>query len=103
MALKKTGVSLGLAVLVAIGSIALLLNLQHTPCEQRAPLTVVATIAAFVIALCVRQFAQPMSTASRNLVLAALLIAAACLFADARFVIEYRGICNAPIIDSPQQ
>lgn len=97
MALKKTGVAIGLAVLVGIGSAALLFDLQHMPCEQRAPLTVLATLAAFVIAFCVRQFSGTPSRSSRNVILAALFIAAACLFADARFVLEYRGICNAPL------
>jgi hypothetical protein len=112
MALKQSGVALGLAALVGMGSAALLLNQQRMPCEQRPPLTVMATLAAFVIAFCLRQFSgarfaggqssgEPSgaarSRASRNLLIAALLIAAACLFADARFVLQYRAICNAPL------
>ena len=97
MALNKTGVAMGLAVLVGLGSAALLLDLQHMPCEQRAPLTVLATLAAFMIAFCVRQFSASLSRTSRNVLLAALFIAAASLFADARFVLQYRGICSAPL------
>ena len=96
--MKKSGVALGLAVLVAIASVTLLLNLQHTPCEQRAPLTVVATLAAFVIALCLRSFTTVNTRGSRYSLIVALLIASACLFADARFVIQYRAICNAPFL-----
>jgi hypothetical protein len=96
--MKKSGVALGLAVLVAIASVTLLLNLQHTPCEQRAPLTVVATLAAFVIALCLRSFATVNTRSGRYALTVALLITAACLFADSRFVIQYRAICNAPFL-----
>ncbi|HVJ09837.1 MAG TPA: hypothetical protein VM554_15775 [Acidisarcina sp.] len=97
MTLKKSRVALGLAVLVGLGSASLLLNLQHQPCEQRAPLTVMATLGAFVIAFCLRQFSGSLSSGSRNILLAALLLAAACVFADARFVLQYREVCNAPL------
>ena len=96
--MKKSGVALGLAVLIAIASVTLLLNLQHTPCEQRAPLTVVATLAAFLIALCLRSFATVNTRNGRLTLIVALLVASACLFADARFVIQYRVICNAPFL-----
>ena len=96
--MKKSGVVLGLAVLVAIASVTLLQNRQHMPCEQRAPLTVVATLSAFVIALCLRTFATANTRGSKSALMVALLIASACLFADARFVIQYRAICNAPFL-----
>ena len=96
--MKKSGVALGMAVLVAIASVALLVNLQHTPCEQRAPLTVVATLAAFVIALCLRSFAAVNTQGSKYALIVALLIASSCLFADARFVLQYRAVCNAPFL-----
>lgn len=95
--MAKAGVALGLAVLAGMGSTALLLSPQHTPCEQRAPLTVLAMLAAFVIALCIRQFAGAISRAARIILITALLMAAACLFADARFVLQYRDLCNAPL------
>jgi len=97
MALKKSGVALGLATLAALGSVALLMNTRHMPCEQRAPLTVMATLGAFVMAFCFRQFGEGLSRAARNVLIVALLIAAACVFADARFVLRYRAICNAPM------
>jgi hypothetical protein len=96
--MKKSGVALGMSVLVAIASVPLLLNLQHTPCEERAPLTVVATLAAFVIAFCFRSVASVDTRSGKFLLLAALIIAAVFLFADARFVLEYRAICNAPFL-----
>src|SRR5271165_318218 len=97
MALKRPGVALGLAVLVGMGSATLLLTQHHMPCEQRAPLTVIAGVAAFVIAFSIRQFGTAVSRVSRGMLFAALLIAAVSLFADARFVFEYREICNAPL------
>jgi len=96
--MKKSGVALGMSVLVSIASVVLLLNLQHTPCEQRAPLTVVATLAAFVIAFCFRSFSGVNTSAGRYTLIVALMIASACLFADARFVVVYRDICNAPFL-----
>lgn len=103
MSFKRSGVALGLATLVGMGSATLLMNPHSMPCEQRAPLTVMATLAAFVIAFCIRQFGSgqsgsPISRTSNILLIAALLIAAICLFADARFVLEYRDICNAPLL-----
>jgi len=96
--MKKSGVALGMSVIVAIASIVLLLNLQHTPCEQRAPLTVVATLAAFVIALCFRSFSTVNTPAGKYMLIVALIVASASLFADARFVVAYREICNAPFL-----
>jgi hypothetical protein len=96
--MKKSGVALGMAVLVAIASVPLLLNLQHTPCEERAPLTVVATLAAFVIAFCFRSVSAVDTRTGKVMLIVALVITSACLFADARFVLEYRAICNAPFL-----
>ena len=97
MALKKSGVALGLSTLVALGSATLLMNSRHMPCEQRAPLTVMATLGAFVMAFCFRQFGEGVSRSTRNLLIVALLITAVCVFADAQFVLQYRTVCNAPL------
>lgn len=64
-------------------------------CNRLAPLTVLATIAAFLMAICFRQMGQHKETSQRWFLLVCLLIAAATLFSDFRYVRRYRGICDS--------
>jgi len=63
-------------------------------CESLAPLTILATLAAFLISVCFRQMARHPGRNSRWFLAACLLIAAATLFSDFRFVRRYRGFCR---------
>jgi hypothetical protein len=63
-------------------------------CNRLAPLTVLATIAAFLISICFRQMARHKERSQRWFLLVCLLIAAAALFSDFRYVRHYRGICD---------
>ena len=117
MARIKSGAlgTLVIALLVAAASAWLGLRSNGVYCDQLAPLTVLATLSAFVMALCFRQLATAHTggappagfrnklAASRlrggpptryRQLFAALLIAAITLFGDAHFVVKYHGFCN---------
>ncbi len=83
-----------LALLTAGGSAWLMLRSAAIHCDSLAPLTVLATLAAFLISICFRQMGRFPDRRSRLLLLACLLIAAATLFADFRFVRRYREFCD---------
>jgi hypothetical protein len=63
-------------------------------CDALAPLTVLATLAAFLISVCFRLMARRADRRSRWFLFAIILIAAATLFADFRFVRRYRTFCE---------
>lgn len=64
-------------------------------CSRLAPLTVLATIAAFLMAICFRQMARFPERTLRWFLVACLLLAVASLFTDFRYVRRYRGICSS--------
>lgn len=64
-------------------------------CGRLAPLTVLATIAAFLMAICFRQMAQFKERSQRWLLAGCLLLAVVSLFTDFRYVRRYRGICDS--------
>ena len=63
-------------------------------CNRLAPLTVLATIAAFLMSICFRQMATHKERTQRWFLLVCLLVAAATLFSDFRYVRRYRGFCD---------
>jgi hypothetical protein len=63
-------------------------------CNRLAPLTVLATLGAFLMAICFRQMAQHKERASRWFLAVCLVMAAATLFTDFRYVRRYRGLCD---------
>jgi hypothetical protein len=83
-----------MALLVAGASAWLIGNTAEIRCDHLAPLTVLATLAAFLISVCFRQMGRYPDRRSRWVLLAWLLIAGATLFADFRFVRHYRGFCD---------
>jgi len=64
-------------------------------CNKLPPLTILATLAAFIIATCFRQMARHPERSQRWFLLIWLVIAAATLFADFRYVRRYRGVCDS--------
>ena len=64
-------------------------------CSHLAPLTILATLAAFIIAMVFRQMARHPDRAHRWFLAIWLIIAAATLFADFRYVRRYRELCNS--------
>ena len=64
-------------------------------CNTLAPLTILATLAAFIIATCFRQMARDSDRSHRWFLVVWLLIAAVTLFADFRYVRSYREVCNS--------
>lgn len=63
-------------------------------CDSLAPLTVLATLAAFLMSVCFRQMGRFKDRRSRWFLFACLLIAAAALFTDFRYVRHYRDFCD---------
>lgn len=63
-------------------------------CDSLAPLTVLATLAAFIISICFRQMGRYPDKRDRWILLVWLLIAAGTLFADFRYVRKYRAFCD---------
>jgi phosphoglycerol transferase MdoB-like AlkP superfamily enzyme len=63
-------------------------------CDRLAPLGVVATLSAFIIALAFRQLGRAGTRAKRWQLALALLLAGGTLFGDIRFVAKYRNPCN---------
>lgn len=78
-------------MLVAAGSAWLMRG--PVQCDLLAPLTVLATLAAFLISVCFRQMSRFSDRRSRWILAVCLLIAAATLFVDFRYVRRYRGFC----------
>jgi hypothetical protein len=64
-------------------------------CNRLAPLTILATVAAFLMSMCFRQMARHKERSQRWFLFVCLLIAAATLFTDFRYVRRYRGICDS--------
>lgn len=62
-------------------------------CNRLAPLTVLATLGAFLMAICFRQMARFKERSSRWFLVVCLVLAAATLFTDFRYVRRYRGVC----------
>ncbi|HTW45230.1 MAG TPA: hypothetical protein VMD58_06760 [Acidobacteriaceae bacterium] len=62
-------------------------------CNRLALLTVLATLGAFLMAICFRQMGQHKERASRWFLVACLVMAAVTLFTDFRYVRRYRGLC----------
>jgi len=58
-------------------------------------LTILATLAAFIIAMVFRQMARHPDRAHRWFLAIWLIVAAATLFADFRYVRRYRELCNS--------
>jgi hypothetical protein len=87
-------ITVGIALITAGGSAWLILRSSAIRCDSLAPLTVLATLAAFLISICFRQMGRFPDRRSRLFLLACLLVAAATLFADFRFVRQYRDFCD---------
>lgn len=84
----------GAIALIAAGGSAWLMRTPEIHCDVLAPLTVLATLAAFLISICFRQMGRYPDKRSRWLLFVCLLIAAGTLFADFRYVRKYRDFCD---------
>ena len=82
------------AIFVACASIYLISGTSAIHCDSMAPLTVIATMAAFIISVCFRQMGRFPEPRSRWFLFACIIVAGATLFADFRFVRQYRGFCQ---------
>ena len=74
-------------------------------CNRLPPLMVLATLAAFLIALVFRQMARHPDRSHRWFLTIWLVVAAATLFADFRYVRRYRDLCISlqQELESPRQ
>lgn len=89
--LLLTGV---LAVFTAAASVWLMRSTTAIDCDALAPLTVLATLSAFLISVCFRLMGRLPDRRSRWFLTVCLLIAASTLFIDFRYVRRYRGVCG---------
>ncbi len=64
-------------------------------CNRLAPVTVLATLAAFIMSLCFRQMTRHKERSERWFLAICLLIAAITLFSDFRYVRRYRDLCDS--------
>lgn len=64
-------------------------------CNHLMPLTVLATLAAFLMALCFRLMGQHTDRTQRWFLAGCLLLAAITLFSNFRYVRRYRGVCTS--------
>jgi len=83
-----------LSVLIAAASAWLALGAEGIYCDRLPSVTVCAMLAAFAIALCFKLVPKASGNLHKWLLAASIFVAAATLFADARFVLKYRGICS---------
>lgn len=83
-----------LALLAAGASAWLTLGSAAIHCDSLAPLTVLATLSAFIISICFRQMGKFTDKRSRWLLFVFLLVAAGTLFGDFRYVRRYRDFCD---------
>jgi hypothetical protein len=92
---KKARIVVTAAIaLITAGASTWLMRTPEIHCDVLAPLTVLATLAAFVISICFRQMGRFPDRRSRLILLVCLLVAAGTLFADFRYVRRYRGFCD---------
>lgn len=91
---SRSLVPLILSVLIAAASVWLAHSSGEIYCDRLPSMTVCATLAAFAIAMSFRQVPKATDKAQKWLLAVAIFIAAATLFADARFVLRYRGLCS---------
>jgi dolichol kinase len=80
--------------LLTAGASWWLIGRKTIQCDSLAPLTVLATLAAFLMSVCFRQMGRHKDRRSRWFLFVCLLIAAAALFADFRYVRHYRDFCD---------
>lgn len=84
----------GFLALLTAGASAYLVLQPGIDCNHLAPLTVLATLAAFLISICFRQMSRHSDKRRLGVLLVFLLIAAATLFEDFRYVRHYRDFCD---------
>lgn len=84
----------GISVVAAVCSASLIGGSSAIYCNSLPELTVLATLAAFLISVYIRQMGRYSDRRSRWILFFCLLIAAGTLFADFRFVRRYRGFCQ---------
>ena len=88
-------VALALMVLgVAGASDWLMLSSHGVDCNRLSPLTILATVAAFLISICVRQMGRFKESRTRWFLLVCILVAGATLFSDFRYVRRNRELCD---------
>ena len=83
-----------LALVTAGASAWFMRGSASVQCDSLAPLTVLATLAAFLISIGFRQMSRFPDRRSRWILFVCILVAGATLFADFRYVRRYRDFCD---------
>jgi uncharacterized membrane protein YoaK (UPF0700 family) len=93
--LKRSRIYLtGTIAVFCAGASAWLTHEAVLHCDSLAPLTVLATVSAFLISICFRQMGRFPDKRSRWTLLIFMLVAAGTLFTDFRYVRKYREFCD---------
>jgi hypothetical protein len=90
----RLAVTGGITLLTAMASGWFMLHSPAIYCDSLAPLTVLATLAAFLISICFRLMGRFPARRDRWFLLACVLIAGATLFVNFRYVRKYRTFCD---------
>ncbi|MFZ0632391.1 MAG: hypothetical protein WA399_17780 [Acidobacteriaceae bacterium] len=84
----------GMTLLTAIASGWFIYHSPAIYCDSLAPLTVLATLAAFLISIAFRLMGRFPAKRDRWFLFACVLIAGATLFVNFRYVRKYRTFCD---------
>ncbi|MFT4114195.1 hypothetical protein [Silvibacterium sp.] len=71
------------------------LRLPGLACNHLTPLTVLATLSAFLISICFRQMARYKERPQRLILAGCMVVALLALVLDFRYVRQYRDRCDA--------
>lgn len=83
-----------MTVLVTGASAWLIFGSNVIDCDRLAPLTILATLTAFIIALCFRLLSRANHRADTWQLTFCLILAAVTLFANVSFVKTHRSVCQ---------
>ena len=86
----------GLVALLFGGASAWYLCAAITPCQNLTPLTILATLSAFLISVCLRQMGRHPQRPIRLYLLCCIVVAAITLIVDFHYVHSRRAACGTP-------
>ncbi len=83
------------ALLFAAGSVWCICT-AISPCQYLTPLTILATLSAFLISVCLRQMGRNPQRTIRFYLLGCMIVAAVTLVVDFHYVRSHRAVCGTP-------
>lgn len=86
----------GLVAIIFAGASAWCIKTAISPCQYLTALTVLATLSAFLISVCLRQMGRNPQRHIRLYLTACIVVAAATLGMDFHYVRSHRAVCGTP-------